>query len=197
MSNIKRYIDHNVSTKILANNLMNTILNEDSLTVMHAIEQLEDAKIILYPLEKNGYIQYDKTSGSSMYGESHSTVKEDHYLNILELICEIPKFNKYLTYILDNEELKENLINNNEFGQNPHTHFTFKEVVNFALKNDLLQKYNDDLYNILTDNFSINEILSYADIPFKKKTELEPLINADILEDVLGKLKKTSKNKIK
>ena len=64
----------------------------------------------------------------------------------------------------------ENLINNNEFGQNPHTHFTFKEVVNFALKNDLLQKYNDDLYNILTDNFSINEILSYADIPFKKKT---------------------------
>lgn len=190
MSNIKKYIDHNISNKILANNLVNILLNEDSHAVMHAIDKLEDAKVVLYPLEKNGYIQYDKTSGSSMYGESNLTVKEDHYLNILELICEIPKLNKYLAYILDNEKLKENLLNNNEFGQKHHTHFTFKEVVNFALKNDLLQKYNDDLYNILTDNFSINEILSYADIPFKKKTELEPLINADILEDVLGKFKK-------
>lgn len=73
MGIIKKDIDNTVVTQLQAKNLMNNLLEGKYALISDRLYKMENANVLLSPLEKNGIIKYDMEINN---GQSHY---DDHY----------------------------------------------------------------------------------------------------------------------
>lgn len=208
MAITEKEIDKSVITQLQARNLMNNLLEGKYSTISDRLYKMENANILLAPIEKNGFIKYDQEldSNQSHYNDHYtkdSVKKIDHYLNFLELVTYIHNESTVLFQVFNNGKVKQDLMDknfkylesvqlfrekqfngkaNNGFPEPPNA-FTLQDFFKYAFKNDLPTDKKDFLPLLISEYFTLDEIVIHGN--FTDKQNLKTYIEPDLLDIVI------------